>query len=155
LLGEPIVLDAAQFGSRAHRLRYYWTNLVQRDGLAAVLQAAQRPAGRFVQNLLGPGRQCKPVRKDDAHPFYCCNMAGRPMQALPTLMATIGSYAFRGDGQGTIWDSNLQRWTEPTVRERELALGYSERATAALGVSPQPLGIACWAGAWTQMWLWR
>jgi hypothetical protein len=91
LLGEPLVLDAAQFGSRAHRLRYYWTNLVPQPMLAAVLSAAVRPPGRLVQGVLGPGRLCRDVCRDDSPPFYCCNKVGQPMQALPTLMATVGS----------------------------------------------------------------
>jgi hypothetical protein len=31
-IGEPITFDAVQVGSRAHRLRNYWTNLC--DGVA-------------------------------------------------------------------------------------------------------------------------
>ena len=136
VLGEPLVLDAAQFGSRAHRLRYYWTSLGQQRVLARVLAAAVRPEGRTVQGILGPGRRCRPVRRNDAPPFYCCNRVGQPMHALPTLMATVQSYAFRGEGAGTVWDGQLGAWTEPTVRERELALGYGPGATAAPGATP-------------------
>lgn len=135
VLGEPLVLDAAQFGSRAHRLRYYWTNLVPQARLSRVLGAVERPTNRLVQDILGPGRQCRLVARDDTAPFYCCNKKGQPMQALPTLMATVASYAFRNEGQGTIWDGVQQAWTEPTVQERELALGYGLGATAAAGAS--------------------
>jgi site-specific DNA-cytosine methylase len=105
LLGPPLQLDAAQFGSRAHRLRCYWTNLAAHAQMDRVLHAVARPAGRLVQDVLGPGRVCRQVKKTDSPPFYVCNVAGEPMQALPTLMATVGSYAFRGAGQGTIWDA--------------------------------------------------
>lgn len=88
-----------------------------------------------MQAILGPGRSCRRVQRDDTAPFYCCNRAGQPMQALPTLMATVGSYAFRGSGQGTIWDAGLRAWTEPTPVERELALGYAQDCTAAPGVT--------------------
>ena len=135
LLGEPLVLDAAQFGSRAHRLRYFWTNLGQQQQLQQVLSAAVRPPGRLVQDILEPGRHCRPVKVNDQSPMYCCNRVGQPMQALPTLMATERSYAFTGNGKGTIWDSQQQAWTEPTVLERELALGYSPGCTAAKGAS--------------------
>jgi site-specific DNA-cytosine methylase len=135
-LGPPLQLDAAQFGSRAHRLRCFWTNLAPQPQLAALLAAAQRPPGRTVQKILEPGRRCRPVSRDDAAPFYPCNRVGQPMEALPTLMATVGSYAFRGQGAGTIWDDHLQTWTEPTAGERELALGYRLDSTAAAGVTP-------------------
>jgi site-specific DNA-cytosine methylase len=135
LLGEPLVLDAAQFGSRAHRLRYFWTNLGQQRQLQQVLSAAVRPAGRLVQDILEPGRSCRPVAHSDQAPFYVCNVVGQPRQALPTLVAKVRSHAFRGEGQGTIWDCRRKAWTEPTVLERELALGYGAGATAAAGAS--------------------
>jgi hypothetical protein len=72
------------------------------------LGRAVRPPNRLVRDILGPGRECKEVTKSDAAPFYVCNVAGEPMRALPTLMATVRSYAFRGEGQGVIWDRNLQ-----------------------------------------------
>ena len=119
MLGPPLQLDAAQFGSRAHRLRCYWTNLAPQQQMEQALGMAVRPVGRLVQDILGPGRRCRQVQRTDSLPFYVCNVAGQPMQALPTLMATVGSYAFIGKGQGVIWDGNMQRWTEPTVEERE------------------------------------
>lgn len=135
ILGQPLQLDAAQFGSRAHRLRCYWTNLAPQPAMQRVLATAVRPAGLLVQDILGPGRRCQQVCRDDEEPFYKCNKVGQPMQALPTLVATVGSYAFRNEGAGTVWDEEQQGWTEPTVEERERALGYSEGATAAPGVS--------------------
>jgi hypothetical protein len=101
------------------------------------LRRAVRPAGRLVKDILGRDRRCREVRRDDTPPFYVCNKVGEPMRALPTLMATVGSYAFRGKGQGTIWDNQLKRWTEPTVEERESALGYAVGSTAAVGVTPK------------------
>ena len=135
MLGPPLQLDAAQFGSRAHRLRCYWTNLAPQQQMEQALGMAVRPVGRLVQDILGPGRRCRQVQRTDSLPFYVCNVAGQPMQALPTLMATVGSYAFVGKGQGVIWDGNMQRWTEPTVEEREVALGYAMGSTAAPGVT--------------------
>jgi site-specific DNA-cytosine methylase len=135
LLGEPLVLDAAQYGSRAHRLRYYWTNLAPRQLLGAAMEAVQRPAGRLVQQVMQPGRVCQPVRRDDNTPFYRCNRVGQPRQAWPTLMATVASYSFRQGGDGVVWDGNTGTWGEPSVEERERALGYVEGDTAAPGVS--------------------
>jgi Integrase zinc binding domain len=136
LLGPPLQLDAAQFGSRAHRLRCYWTNLAPVRSMRQAFAQVQRPAGRLVQSILGPGRRCREVLKDDSPPFYVCNRAGQPMQAWPTLMATPGSYAFRGKGRGMVWDEGVGQWVEPTAEEREAALGYEQGATAMPGVSP-------------------
>ena len=135
LLGEPLQLDAAQFGSRAHRLRLYWTNLAPVQLLQPVLQRTQRDQALTVQQILDPGRRCRGVEVDDAPPFFCCNVAGQQRRALPTLMATVGSYAFRGEGPGTLWDAHLQQVVEPNPDERERALGYATGCTAAPGVS--------------------
>lgn len=135
VLGQPLQLDAAQFGSRAHRLRCYWTNLAPYQQLKQVIRSARRPPGRTVQQVLDPGRSCKEVQRDDAPPFYCCNKVGQPMQALPTLMATVGSYAFRDQGPGLIWDQRQGKWTEPNPDERERAMGFTAGTTAAPGVS--------------------
>lgn len=48
LLGEPCTVDAAQFGSRAHRVRRFWTNLADTQVLEQVLRAVERPSGLLV-----------------------------------------------------------------------------------------------------------
>ena len=132
-LGPPLQLDAAQFGSRAHRVRYFWTNLAALEQLQQVQRQIQRPAGLTVQQILDPGRSPRAVAADDKPPFYPCNKAGQPREALPTLMATVGSFSFRGEGAGCIYDWASSSWSEPNPGERELALGYSYGATAAPG----------------------
>ena len=88
-----------------------------------------------MEQVLDPGRAARAVLVDDRAPFYCCNKAGRPREALPTLMAAVGSYSFREQGPGCVYDSAQGCWTEPNPGERELALGYAHGATAAPGVS--------------------
>jgi site-specific DNA-cytosine methylase len=60
ILGPELVLDAAQLGSRAHRLRAWWTNLEGMPLLRAALGAQSRSPNLFVHQMLGPGRQAKP-----------------------------------------------------------------------------------------------
>lgn len=134
-LGMAIEVDAARFGSRAHRLRNFWTNLCEARKLAAAVQQAVRPSNITVQHILGPGRTPTEVTSDDQLPYYPCNKVGRPRQALPTLMAFSGSWNYRPGHPGSIWDSNLLCYTEPTADERELALGYNLGDTAAPGVT--------------------
>ncbi len=136
-MGQPVAFDAAKFGSRAHRLRNFWTNLVEPSKLVAAVEHAERPAGRLVSDILEPGREEMPVTFSDKHPWYQCNIEGSPREAWPTLMAYRGSYNFRPGKPGAVWDHQQQRVTEPTAVERERALGYHDNDTAAPGVTEE------------------
>eukprot|EP00775_Hariotina_reticulata_P014999 gene14999-biopygen395 len=140
IIGLPVVLDAAEVGSFAHRVRNFWTNLCPTEPLATALQYVRRPPGRAVQQILPPHRAAQPVRRPDPITQYACNAPGQPRRALPTLMSRPGSYAFRPGQAGCIMDySDPQQPvpTEPTAEERERALGYLPGSTAAAGVSEQ------------------
>eukprot|EP00877_Chromochloris_zofingiensis_P006431 jgi/Chrzof1/2040/UNPLg00696.t1 len=135
LIGAPVVIDAARFGSRAHRLRNFWQNLCPTHIMQYAVHAAVRPTGLTVQQILDPERLASPVTSSDQLPYYVCNFEGQPRAALPTLMAYTNSRNFRVGRAGVIWDSTHNRWDEPNVKERELALGYAADSTAASGVS--------------------
>lgn len=133
MLGKPVVLDAAQFGSHAHRVRNWWTNMCSPERLAAAAKQVHRP----FQNLtwiLEPGSIVPKVKHIDRPPRYICNVPGHDMQALPTLVAFPGSHAFRPGAPGSILRPD-GRWDEPTAVERERAMGYPEGSTAAPGVT--------------------
>ena len=134
-LGTPITLDAAQFNSRAHRLRNFWTNLAPAHKVQHAALSWRRAPGLTVDGILDPHRASRLARRNDTHPFYPCNREGQPLAALPTLMARPNSYAFRGEGAGLVYDANLESWVEPTAGERERALGYAQDTTAAPGVT--------------------
>jgi hypothetical protein len=136
IIGEPTVLDAAQFGSLAHRVRNFWSNLCSPQQLAAAAARVQRPAGRTVQLALGPGRHPQAVKHPDMPPRYPCNEPGQPMQAWPTLMAHPYSYAFRAGQPGSVTTPG-GGYDQPTAVEREFALGYPRDSTAAPGVTEQ------------------
>ena len=136
-LGELLVVDAARFGSRAHRVRDYWTNLASVSLLNGVQQRIVRAPGITVQQILGAGRVANGVSEPSLPPFYPCNIPGEARAALPTLVATQGSYAFRVGEPGAIWDIVKGVWDEPNAEEREQALGYPAGATAAVGASSQ------------------
>ena len=57
-LGEPVLLDAVQFGSRAYRLRNWWTNMVNMDTLRAVTNRIRRPANVLVKDTWIPTTNC-------------------------------------------------------------------------------------------------
>jgi hypothetical protein len=136
MIGTPTLIDAAQFGSLAHRVRNYWTNLCTQPQLSTALAQVVRPPNRTVSLALGPGREPQPVRVADKSPRFCCNVPGEPMQAWPTLMAHPNSYAFRPGEPGSV-STEAGDFDQPTATEREFALGYPRDSTAAPGVSEQ------------------
>ncbi len=159
-LGQPITFDAAQVGARARRLRLCWTNLAAPAAVSAVLGTVKRPAGHYVDHILDPGRVAQLARSKEQPHWYPCNRAGQQLVTVPTLMATAGSYAFRGVGtrpcwdrgsglrgpaeghklgQRCVYDANSGTWQEPNPDERERALGYATGATA---VSPVATGVS-------------
>jgi hypothetical protein len=159
LIGQPAMVDAAQFGSLAHRLRNFWSNLSSPKQLVGALQHAVRPAGRTVQLALQPGRTARTVYGPDHPPFYLCNSAAQPRAAWPTLMSKQGSYAFRPQQPGSVWDASTPAapfWDEPTAAEREVALGYLPGSTAAAGLTDrqrcavlgQCIDANCLLGVW-------
>ena len=130
VVGQPVPLDAVQFGSYAHRLRNFWTNLVDPAHLRATLPAVAPPPNRQVAEILEPGRHPMPVtRRDHPNPWYQRNEPNMPRKALPTLVATQQSYAFRGEGEGRVYDANVGMWTEPSPLERERIMGYPDHST--------------------------
>ena len=138
MIGHPITVDAAQFGSLAHRTRNYWTNLCDTTKMQSALQFVRRNPGRSTDIALGPNRLAQPVTHYDYPPQYPCNAIGQQRAAWPTLVSRPQSYAFRPGQPGSVLDVSdpaYPRWDEPTAEEREVALGYLPGSTAAEGVS--------------------
>jgi transposase InsO family protein len=138
-VGPHITFDAAQFGSHAHRLRSYWTNLADANHVVISLSHVQRNVSGGVTSILDSPRVAPRVQVPDSYPYYSCNVVGQPMQAVPTLMATQGSWRHRDGGPGMIWDPNLMgragAWAELNPDERERAMGYDTGITNATGVT--------------------
>jgi hypothetical protein len=138
VIGHPVLLDAAQFGSLAHRLRNWWTNMVHPKQLAGAAYQVIRPPGRSVQLVLPPHRTACPVYQGDQPPYYLCNQVGQTRSAWPTLMSRHSSYAFRPQQPGSVLDSSgpgKPCWDEPTAVEREVSMGFLPGSTAAEGLT--------------------
>lgn len=137
MIGNPVVLDAAQFGSLAHRVRNFWCNLCTPMQLAAAASQVVRPAGRTVHLALEPGRAPVQVRAADKPPRYCCNTPGTPMQAWPTFVAHPHSYSFRPGMPGSVitadgdydqpqqWKGNLHWVTLGTAQQHQALLNHN------------------------------
>jgi len=135
LLGPPTFVDAAALGSYAHRPRWIWTNLVSSSILTLALAQVQRPVNRIVSDILDDHRVSTMVTKDDEPPLALVNRVGYDRGALPTLMCYPGSFAFRAQGPGMVWDVVSQAYEEPSADERERAMGFLTGTTAAPGLS--------------------
>eukprot|EP00854_Cymbomonas_tetramitiformis_P034192 gene34192-biopygen19197 len=87
---------------------------------------------KSVDKQMGHGRdrrrvEPREVQSSDRFPHYRCNVVGKPMMALPTIiMATQASHAFRGNRAGTVvskGDTGFIR--EVDLDEKVRAMGYS------------------------------
>jgi hypothetical protein len=98
------------------------------------------PAPALRPALVQQSRVAPRVTVTDSPPYYSCNLRGQPMQAVPTLIATQGSWRHRDGGPGMVWDPYLQgrtlgAWAELNPDERERAMGYGTGITNATGVT--------------------
>jgi hypothetical protein len=138
LLGPEVVLDAALVGSRAHRLRAWWTNLEGVPLLRAAVAAQVRPPRLFVHQVLGCGRRARPPKSAGVAPWAKVETAGAPRRALNTFVSYGGSYAFSRGGGGVLactQPGGAVTFEEPTAEERELAMRFPRGFNAAPGVS--------------------
>ncbi|PTQ44536.1 hypothetical protein MARPO_0020s0163, partial [Marchantia polymorpha] len=134
-IGSAVLLDAARVGSRAHRARLWWTNLVPREILRHAYDSVHRDPTLTVDRILDVSRYSQVVRVADRSPMALVNHVGQPRMALPTLVSYPASNAYRDGGPGPLWDSTLHQLVEPNADERERAMGFLTGVTAASSVS--------------------
>jgi hypothetical protein len=135
-IGAPITFDAVQVGSRAHRLRNYWTNLCDGVRADAVFANMRMYVSTPLADILGPGRNPTEVPAGEmTQSGIVVNIPGQPRRVLPTIMSFPLSRAFRPGKPGSLFDTNTQQWDEPNAEEREAVMGYDVGATAAPEIS--------------------
>jgi hypothetical protein len=118
IIGQPVLLDAARFGSGAHRLRNFWTNLALPHHLICCANQVHRNPNLFADKWLDPGRETINAAHSDFLPFYPCNKKGERRRSFPTLVAFPISRAFRYLNAGTVYDTMSKTLTQPNVGER-------------------------------------
>ena len=134
-IGSPITFDAVQVGSRAHRLRNYWTNLVEAPRANTVYCNIAMLVKTPLTDILGPGRHPTMVASNEGAPGWThVNMVAEPRKVFPTFTAFVLSRAFRPSKPGSLFD-DVHGWTEPNAAEREAAMGYTSGATDAPGLT--------------------
>ena len=127
-LGAPILLDAADMGSVAHRVRLYWQNFMTPSLLQAAMPKMMVPTPTL-RGILGPHHvPTKPGHTDEL-PFAPWNIIGGPRIYMPTVVSYIRSNAYRpksdGEpGEGEVFNLVWEEWEEPDCREKEHIMGY-------------------------------
>ena len=140
-LSAPILIDAADLGAAAHRLRLFWTNMIP----AATLQSALPkllPPFPSLDAILHPYHLPCKIGHTDRLPFAQQNQVGWERVCMPTVVSYLKSNAFRpkvnGDpGEGEVYNIQTLQWEEPDVEEKEQLLGFRLDDTAAPGVTSE------------------
>jgi hypothetical protein len=130
-LGTPVTFDATDVGSYAARTRNYWTNLSSSFVTQLVYDMLRFWHEGDLYDILEPGRHPMPVDHMD---HTGRNKPGETRCVWPTLMSLHKSRAFRVGRAGCVYDEHQDLIDEPSIIERELAMGYEPSCTAAHGV---------------------
>ena len=113
-IGAPVVVDAANMGAAAHRVRLFWTNMLQPAVLQAALPTMLRPSPPL-SSLLKPRHIPTKPGHTDRRPFAPHNMAGGPCLCMPTVVSYLHSNAFKKRKMGHQGKDNklTREWEEP------------------------------------------
>ncbi len=122
-LGKPFLLDVAQCGSYAHRLRNWWTNVAPFSVLQLTLRDIIKNPNLQVSHILDDQSSCQPVTRQEKPPWFPLNTIGKPRGVWPTFVSFPGAHTFQGDGPSLVYRL-LQPWDEPSLEERERDMGF-------------------------------
>jgi site-specific DNA-cytosine methylase len=86
ILGVPVLIDAAAMGSRAHRPRFWWTNLAPAELLQSTIGRTRRP-DVYVSEILDPHRTLRRVNHNDQASLAVVNRKREPHRVFPTLVS--------------------------------------------------------------------
>jgi hypothetical protein len=134
-IGPVVLLDATKVGSRAHRPRLWWTNLLSKEVLRQAYETVLRFFHFIVDSILDIGQRFQVVRVVDRSPMAVVNRVGQLRMALPTFVSFLASHAYREGGLKLVWDTCLQRLVEPNVDERERVMGFPIVVTSVPSIS--------------------
>jgi hypothetical protein len=134
-LREPLLLNVAQCGSYAHRLRNWWTNLAPLSILQLVLRYTIRDPNLQVSHILDDQSSCQPITRQEKPPWFLTNTIGKPRGVSPTFVSFPGTHAFQGNGPGFVYRHASTAWDEPSLEEKERAMGFQTGTTSHTKVS--------------------
>ena len=133
ILGPEVLTDAARHNSCAHRVRAFWTNMVDAGQLQKAIDLTNRPADKIRRDCLEPNHRPNTTVRQEKTPFYRCNTAGAPMRVAPTFVSYRGLHAFRNKGPGKVQHTETGEWREPLPIVRERAMGSPNGTRRRLG----------------------
>ena len=144
-VGAPILIDAADLGAAAHRVRLFWSNMLPPAVLQAALPKLLPPSPTLATILQSYHLPTRP-RQNDHFPFARQNRVGAARVCLPTLVSYLQSNAFRRKangslGEGQIFNITTRVYEEPDVIEKEMLLGFQPNSTYVAGVSREQRAI--------------
>ena len=164
LLGEPTLIDGADLGAAAHRVRLFWRNKLP----APILQAAlpkKLPPFPVLQNLLQPYHTRTRQGHTYQYLFVKQNRVGYVRVYMPTRVSYLESNASRpkrngAPEKGQVFNTFTTKWDDPDVREKEILLGFAPHSTHTPRVSQEQCAIRvgqalddttmAWLGAFLQ-----
>ena len=140
-VGAPVLVDAADLGAAAHRVRLFWSNMLQPAILQATLPTLISPSPPVNTILKGHHIPTMPGHSDH-YPFASHNIEGGVRLCMPTVVSYLRPNAYRPKddgtpGEGEVFNTHTNVWEEPDSDEKELLLGYTLGDTAAVGVSDE------------------
>ena len=132
-LGAPVLLDAADMGSAAHRVRLYWQNFLTPELLQATMPKMMVPSPTL-RWILGPHHVPTKPGHTDERPFPPWNVVGQARICMPTVVSYIRSNAYRRKpngkpGEGEVFNLVREEWEEPNCQEKEQMMGYMANET--------------------------
>ena len=138
-LGAPILLDAADLGAAAHRVRLFWSNFLQPALFQASLPTSLLPFPSL-DAILKPFHIPTKPSHTDQYPFATHNKLGWERICMPTVVSYLRSNAYRpksngSPGEGEVFNIHTDTWEEPDVEEKEALLGFQRGETAAPGIT--------------------
>ena len=99
-IGALVLIDAADLGAAAHRVRLFWTNFIKPELLQAALLTGLKPKPNLSQTRSHHYTPSLP-RHQDRFPFAAHNKIGETRLCMPTLVSFLRSSAFRSKSDGS------------------------------------------------------
>ena len=105
-IGASVIIDAADLGAAAHRVRLFWTNMMQPELLQAALPKLLTPSPPLSSILKGHHIPTMPGHSD-LLPFAPHNLQGGARLCMPTVVSYLKSRAFRPKENGSLGEGEV------------------------------------------------
>ena len=101
-----IIFNRADLGAAAHRVRLFWTNMLQPAEVQSLMPKLTLPCPSLQQLLKPHHIPTKPGHADRA-PFATHNKMGGPRLCMPTVVSYLNSNAYRTKDNGNPGEGQL------------------------------------------------